>query len=107
MKKKPPCCITNITNCSTDNMSSIYYDGAWTTGGFKVNTHILDLVEITSKAVPTDYMLSLVVPLAHKAEEDCFDPFHMRKPRPAQPATLRRKVISFAASSWLTWEHSI
>lgn len=65
MKKKPLCCITNITNCSTDNMSSIYYDGAWTTGGFKVNTHILDLVEITSKAVPTDYMLSLVVPLAH------------------------------------------
>lgn len=46
-----------------------------------------------------------------RAEKDCFDPFHMRKPRPALPATLKRKVISFRSvlqiSSWLAWERCI
>lgn len=46
-----------------------------------------------------------------RAEYDCFDPFHMRKLRPEQPATLKREVISFPdflqIFFWLTWERCI
>lgn len=46
-----------------------------------------------------------------RAEWDCFDPFRMRKLKPAKPATPKREIISFhcflQVSSWLTWERSI
>ena len=44
-----------------------------------------------------------------RAGYDCFDPFHTRKLRPEQQATLKREVIAsrrlFQIFSWLTWEH--
>lgn len=44
-----------------------------------------------------------------RSDYDCFDPFHKRKLRPQQPATLKREVIASRSSlqifSRLTWEH--
>lgn len=46
-----------------------------------------------------------------RAQEGCLDPFHMRKPRPAQIATLKRIIISFKSFLhiyfWLLWERCI